>query len=115
MHLIHIVQDDSIASAISPICLPWKTSDPNAGTVSPGSKLTVSGWGRVTNNNQESRENYLKYTVATRTLQKAELPMSIPGTVVDDNCKAKNRTMQFCAGGQRGILKPKVVVGLLYK
>ena len=72
------------------------------GNIEPGSDLVITGWGRITNNNHGTKKAYLEHSVATRTLRKVELPLTIPGTKVDNNCNSSNNTIQFCAGGVRG-------------
>ena len=72
------------------------------GNIEPGSDLVITGWGRITNNNHGTKKAYLEHSVATRTLRKVELPLTIPGTKVDNNCNSSNNTIQFCAGGQKG-------------
>ena len=71
--------------------------------VNEGTKITITGWGRITNNNHQSKKAYLEHAVATRTLRKVELPITIPGTKVHNNCRTSNSTIQFCAGGVRGV------------
>ena len=87
-----------------PVCLPWKESEPTIDNLRKSSKLTVTGWGRVTNNNYQSKKAYLELSVATRTLRKVELPLVIRGSEVHNNCRASNDTIQFCAGGVQGNL-----------
>ena len=72
------------------------------GNIEPGSDLVITGWGRITNNNHGTKKAYLEHSVATRTLRKVELPLTIPGSKVDNNCNSSNNTIQFCAGGVRG-------------
>ena len=91
-----------MGSAVVPVCLPWKANEPKIDSLKKSSQLTVTGWGRVTNNNYKSKRAYLKLSVATRTLRKVELPLAIPGTKVHDNCQKSNNITQFCAGGVKG-------------
>ena len=93
-----------MGSAVVPVCLPWKESEPTIDNLRKSSKLTVTGWGRVTNNNYQSKKAYLELSVATRTLRKVELPLVIRGSEVHNNCRASNDTIQFCAGGVQGNL-----------
>ena len=88
-----------------PVCLPWKSTEPSIDNVKKGSKVTITGWGRITNNSYQSKRAYLEFSVATRTLRKVELPISFPGTTVYDNCRKSNDTIQFCAGGVIGLYK----------
>ena len=87
-----------------PVCLPWKASEATIDNLKKSSKLTVTGWGRVTNNNYKSKKAYLELSVATRTLRKVELPLVIRGSEVYNNCRISNDTIQFCAGGVQGNL-----------
>ena len=93
-----------MGSAVVPVCLPWKESEPTIENLKKSSKLTVTGWGRVTNNNYKSKKAYLELSVATRTLRKVELPLVIPGSEVHNYCRTSNDTTQFCAGGVKGNL-----------
>ena len=94
--------------------MPWKSSDPGASNIPPGSDLTVTGWGRVTNDARTSKKAYEQYSVATRTLHKVELPMTKSGTAVDRRCNVSNRTIQFCAGGLKGIHILATFGGIMY-
>ena len=98
------LKDDPLGSAVVPVCFPWNESEPTIENLKKSSKLTVTGWGRVTNNNYKSKKAYLELSVATRTLRKVELPLVIPGTEVHNNCRTSNDTTQFCAGGVKGNL-----------
>ena len=91
-----------MGSAVVPVCLPWKTNEPKLSNIEDSSDLTITGWGRVTNNNYKSKRAYLELSVATRTLRKVELPIASPGTKVFDNCRSSNNATQFCAGGIKG-------------
>ena len=93
-----------MGSAVVPVCLPWKANEPHIDNLRESSKLTITGWGRITNNNYKSKRAYLEFSVATRTLRKVELPIAVPGTKVHKNCRTSNVTTQFCAGGIRGKL-----------
>ena len=93
-----------MGSAVVPVCLPWKANEPHIDNLRESSKLTITGWGRITNNNYKSKRAYLEFSVATRTLRKVELPIAVAGTKVHKNCRTSNVTTQFCAGGIRGKL-----------
>ena len=97
-----LLQDDNLGSGVVPVCLPWKPNEPNVDNVKKGSKVTITGWGRITNNSYQSKRAYLEYSVATRTLRKVELPITFRGTTAHKNCRKSNDTVQFCAGGVRG-------------
>ena len=99
-----ILKDDPLGSAVVPVCLPWKASEPTIENLKKFSKLTVTGWGRVTNNNYKSKKAYLELSVATKTLRKVELPLVIPASEVYNYCRTSNDTTQFCAGGVKGNL-----------
>ena len=88
-----------MGSAVVPVCLPWNASDPTIENLKKFSKLTVTGWGRVTNNNYKAKKAYLELSVATRTLT-----LVIPDTEVHNYCRTSNDTTQFCAGGVKGNL-----------
>ena len=95
------MENNEIESFVSPICLPWNFADPGF-SLKGGDTATVTGWGRVTNNVTISKENYKQYRVASRTLQKIELP------IVDiDEClvayPTMNKETQMCAGGEKGM------------
>ena len=40
---------------MSPVCLPLSPNDPG-NNLGPGNKFTVTGWGRVTNDNSEAQK-----------------------------------------------------------
>ena len=63
--------------------------------------MLVVGWGRITNNKEENRENLLRHKVSTRTLRKLLVP------VVGTDCstqeivkKTFDFTKQVCAGDE---------------
>ena len=82
---IPLFYEDSSISRIVPVCLPWKSSDPNAeiDDEDDGKKIMVTGWGRVTNDRSEVVKTLDQYQVASRILNKVFL------SVKDD---------QFCQG-----------------
>ena len=66
-----------------------------------GEITIVTGWGKVTNNATVNRQNYMKYSAGSRTLQKVDLP------IVDiEKCLVQypsmNNETQLCAGGEKG-------------
>ncbi len=87
---------------ITPVCLPWNTDDPGSKLVKDDS-LTVTGWGKVTNDRRITRKNYKQFNAAARVLQKLEIP-----AVSRRECKnlplfkLLKPTLQICAGGQIG-------------
>ena len=86
------------------MCLPWKKNDPKIDTIDEGSLITITGWGKITNDNRKSLKAYLEYSVATRTLRKVEIPITQPGTPASKKCKTNDTNIQFCAGGIKGII-----------
>merc|ERR1712226_1512868 len=66
---ITLFLDDTLGSAVVPVCLPWSSNNPRMGNIEPGSDLVITGWGRITNNNHGTKKAYLEHSVATRTLR----------------------------------------------
>ena len=63
-------------SFVSPVCLPWNLNESGsrrAVVIKQGDKMTVTGWGRITNNQTATELNYAQYNAATNTLRKVEL------------------------------------------
>lgn len=97
--------DDDVKSAVIPVCLPWNENDIGR-NLEAGIKLTVTGWGRSTNNEYTNRFNIANYNVPTTLLQKLEIPL-----VSEIEClRVKHYRerlqmdfdLQFCAGGEEG-------------
>lgn len=93
-------QESPTTSYVIPICLPWNNDNPGNNLIE-GDKMLVVGWGRITNNKEENRENLLRHKVSTRTLRKLLVP------VVGTDCstqeivkKTFDFTKQVCAGGE---------------
>ena len=63
---------DEDESAVVPVCLPW-----NAGTVVEDlvedDKLTVTGWGKVTNSVRYTLAQLKRFRVSERKLQKLQV------------------------------------------
>ena len=68
--------------------------------------MTVTGWGRVTNNKHETKLSYEKHNVPTPILQKLDIPV-----VSKVECLKIREyrelfqldfSLQFCAGGEEG-------------
>ena len=66
-------------------------------------RLTVTGWGKITNNARYTLAQLWRFKVSQRRLQKLKLPL-----VSDQTCKnldiykgAINTSIQLCAGGDR--------------
>ena len=97
--------DDDVKSAVIPVCLPWNENDIGR-DLNAGVKLTVTGWGRSTNDEYTNRFNLANYNVPTTLLQKLDIPL-----VSEIEClKVKpyrerlqmDFNLQFCAGGEEG-------------
>ena len=84
------------------MCLPWKSTEPDIDNIKEVFKITITGWGKITNNNKESLDALIDHSVLSRTLRKVELPLTITGTKSHENCPKCNSTIQFCAGGLKG-------------
>ena len=66
--------DDDVESAVIPVCLPWNENDIGR-KLTDGANLTVTGWGRSTNNEIENQINLAKFSVPTAHLQKLDVPL----------------------------------------
>ena len=97
--------DDDVKSAVIPVCLPWNENDIGR-NLEAGIKLTVTGWGRSTNNEYTNRFNIANYNVPTTLLQKLDIPL-----VSEIECLRVRHyreklqmdfDLQFCAGGEEG-------------
>ena len=89
-------QENPTTSYVIPICLPWNNDNPGNNLIE-GDKMLVVGWGAITNDKEEYRENLLRHKVPTQTLQKLLVP------VVGTDCLLQeivDFTKQFCAGGE---------------
>ena len=80
----------------------------------------ITGWGRVTSNLKDAKEDLRKFKVPTRTLLKVDLPVAN----TDENCKfyvdhnEVNLDKQICVGGVNGMLLkiiPKIILKLYQK
>ena len=85
-----------------PICLPWNTDDPKLESLTEGTKLTIAGWGKTTDNIFAVRKNFDKHSVATRTLRKIQIPIITSESQGYKNCKSLKAKFKFCAGGMKG-------------
>ena len=94
------MDNNGFETFVSPICLPWKSDDPGF-SVETGDTTTVTGWGRVTNNNTISKKSYRQYKVASRILQKVELPIVDIAECLK-TYPTMNEETQMCAGGEEG-------------
>ena len=83
-----------------PVCLPWKSNDPGR-NLNVGKRTTVTGWGRVHNNNFINRQQLSRQGVAHEILQKANLPIAKSEDCSEKFIDFNNRT-QICAGGEKG-------------
>ena len=69
--------------------------------------LTVTGWGRSTNDQRINAENFARFNVATTHLQKLDLPLLSKGECLKVDVYRQilqlNFDLQFCAGGEKGM------------
>ncbi len=85
---------------LAPICLPW---DPelSARKLAAKQEVVVAGWGKITNSQTETAENYEDYPAESRYLNKLKLPLDL-----EENCSRHFRRFdpktQYCAGGLEG-------------
>jgi len=86
-------------STVAPICLPFEGFDNAKDQVEKN--MQVTGWGRVTNDRNFNRENYLEFGTGIRTLQKVEIPIVNPDICASQQDQFK-ATTQLCAGGKDG-------------
>ena len=74
--LIRVAQPMSLfdedESAVVPVCLPWEAGNVVENLVEDD-KLTVTGWGKVTNNVRYSLAQLLRFKVSQRKLQKLQV------------------------------------------
>ena len=85
-----------------PICLPWNVEDPKVEYLKEGTRLTIAGWGKTTDNIFAVRKNFDKHSVATRTLRKIQIPIITSESIGYKNCKSLKTKFKFCAGGMMG-------------
>ena len=91
-------------SNVKPICLPWNVNDPGR-RIYDGNRLTVLGWGKVTNNKDVARNTKRRLGAGSAILQKLEVP-----AISRRKCKEfdsfknydLNSRSQLCAGGEHG-------------
>ena len=91
-------------SNVKPICLPWNVNDPGR-RIYDGNKLTVLGWGKVTNDKDTARNTKRRLGAGSAILQKLEVP-----AISRRKCKEfdsfknydLNSSSQLCAGGVHG-------------
>ena len=92
------------ASNVKPICLPWNVNDPGR-RIYDGNRLTVLGWGKVTNNKDAAKNTKRRFGAGSAILQKLEVP-----AISRRKCKEfdsfknydLNSSSQLCAGGEHG-------------
>ena len=100
--------------------MPWLPTDPNVDNIGPNAVGTVTGWGRITNEDRFSIQKVDRFRVAALRMNKVDLPI-IPKEQFDTdrNCQRTNPDIQLCAGGREGRVvinckflqqKPNVVV-----
>ena len=95
-------------SVVMPICLPWDIDDPKLGSLKEGSKLTIAGWGKISDSEIKNKESYLKNSVASRTLRKVKIPITTLESPANENCKSIDTKLLFCAGGIKGYFLVKI-------
>ena len=62
-----IFQDNSAQYSVTPVCLPWKSDNPGQDLTNLKiNRATITGWGKITNNETESQKNYAEFQAATR-------------------------------------------------
>ena len=59
--------DNSAQYSVTPVCLPWKSDNPGQDLTNLKiNRATITGWGKITNNETESQKNYAEFQAATR-------------------------------------------------
>jgi hypothetical protein len=70
-------------------------------------RLTITGWGKITNNARVNLNSLLKYQASARKLSKAKIPGVAIRKCQKENLY-KNRLdpkVQLCAGGEEGMVE----------
>ena len=95
--------EENNSPAVVPVCLPWQAGNP-VESLELNDKLTVTGWGRISNNPRLTIASLKRWNVSQKTLQKLQVPL-----ISNEACKNvglyKNlidSSIQLCAGGQHG-------------
>ena len=91
-------------SNVKPICLPWSVNDPGR-RIYDGNRLTVLGWGKVTNNKTAAVLEKRRLRAGSAILQQLDVP-----AISKRKCKEFdafknyeiNSRSQLCAGGEHG-------------
>ena len=91
-------------SNVKPICLPWSINDPGR-RIYDGNRLTVLGWGKVTNNKTAAVLEKRRLRAGSAILQQLDVP-----AISKRKCKEFdafknyeiNSRSQLCAGGEHG-------------
>ncbi len=86
---------------MTPVCLPWRTSDPGHSLLG-GQRALIAGWGRVTNNLTEAGANYREFSAAVSILQKLDLPVLSARDCSQTYHQFFNMRSHLCAGGEMG-------------
>ena len=84
--------------------MPWTITDPGR-QIYDGNKLTVLGWGKITNNKFQHLRNLLRNRAGSGTLKQLVVP-----AISKRKCKEYdalknyelNQRLQLCAGGETG-------------
>lgn len=112
MLAVLVFQEDTDNSIVSPICLSWIRNDPNV-QLKLGDKMVVTGWGKYTRNETETRDNFKNFGSASKTLQKLEVPgVPIKTCSIFDHLKNIRSDIMICAGAESG--KYNTGVGVKY-
>ena len=85
--------------------MPWNVGDPTVKKLQESTSIeniTITGWGKITNNFSLTIKSYQEHAVAIRTLQKVELPMQSNQECKKTYADLDEDTM-FCIGGVKGI------------
>ena len=97
-------QDNIKISNVIPVCLPWNINDPGR-QLYTGNRLTVLGWGRITNSEVRHLWNFLRNRAGAGVLQQLEVP-GISRRTCKESDAFKNSELdlrfQLCAGGEDG-------------
>lgn len=102
--IIPLYGEENSKSSVLPICLPWNSEDPGR-KLQQGDRLTVTGWGKITNNARVNLNSLLNYQASARKLSKAKIPGVAIRKCQQENLY-KNRLdpkVQLCAGGEEGV------------
>ena len=80
--------------------MPLNAEDPGVKD-NIGLNMTVTGWGKISNNDRFNLRNYELFGAGSRTLQKVEVPVVNP-EVCQETYTVYNKDILLCAGGVPG-------------